>query len=109
MAKFTENARTCDWLCSLGCVCLLQAFGRYNPFALQEWLQRFRYNNAAVCLLVVLNDCDPRAANRQTTRVERMNEVGLGLPALETNLCSPRLKRLEVRAGRNLFIAVLPR
>src|SRR5205085_12615432 len=59
-------------------------------------------NDRAVLLLIVLKDCEPRAADREAGAVERVYVLGLrAARAPETYLRATRLVRLEVRARRD--------
>src|SRR5271166_586774 len=73
-------------------------------------LQRFRNTYAAVGLLIVLDDRNPCASNRQPAAVQRMQKLRLAL-ALRTvaNIRPPCLKALEVRTRRNLAKQILAR
>src|SRR5437763_6033344 len=61
----------------------------------------------AVALLVVLQDRDQRAADREARAIQRMDVLGLSLVVAEAGLHAPRLEGLHVGARRNLAIGVL--
>src|SRR5205807_6346710 len=81
---------------------------RPNYLDVQVRPQRLRHHHRAVLLLVILHDRDPCPAHRQTAPVERVLQLRL-LAAAVPDPCPARLERLEVRAGGNLLISVLPR
>src|SRR6202789_3681259 len=72
--------------------------------------QRFRHPYRPIGLLIVFQNRQPRASNSEAAAIQRMDEFGL-VPSLRTeaNICAPRLKALEVRAGRYLAIEPLAR
>src|SRR5437868_2219114 len=78
-----------------------------NDFFPNVGPQHLRYHDAAILLLVVLHDRDPRAAHRQAAAIQRVRILGL-LPAAEADARPARLIGFEIRAGRDLFIPILP-
>src|SRR5262245_35760420 len=72
--------------------------------------QRFRDDDAAVFLLIVLQHRDERSPDRESGAVECVNKDGfaLGLLAI-ANLGATRLKILKIRTGTNLSISGLTR
>src|SRR3954468_1139485 len=78
-----------------------------DAIALQVWLQDFGNENAAVSLLIILDDRYPGPANGQSATVDRVKEVSLRLATLISNLRTPRLKCVKVRAGRDFLVGVL--
>src|SRR5262249_54006000 len=67
------------------------------------------HHDAAVGLLVLLEDRDDRAADGERRPVQRVREPGLGLRLGPIpDLRAARLEVAEVRAARNLAVAVLP-
>src|ERR1700733_871332 len=71
--------------------------------------QDFRNDHAPVRLLVILYNRHPSAAYGQPASVQRVHEFRFVL-ALWTvsNIGTPRLVRLKIRAGRNLTKQLLP-
>ena len=66
----------------------------------------------AVGLLVVFEDREPGAAHGQAAAVERVHKLGLGLrpPARPVaDVGAPRLKGVEVGAGRDFAVEILSR
>src|SRR4051794_37669973 len=78
-----------------------------DAIALQVWLQDFGNENAAVGLLIILDDRYPGPANSQSATVDRVDELSLGFAALISNLRTPRLKCVKIRAGRDFLVGVL--
>src|SRR5216684_9069411 len=72
------------------------------------WLQRLGHHHASVGLLVVLDDSQPGSPYRQAAAIQRVDVVGLSLTGFRANRRPARLVRLEIRAGRNLFVPALP-
>ena len=69
--------------------------------------QRRGHHDRPVLLLVVLEDGQQRAADREPRAVQRVHELGLAAAlAAEPDVGAPRLERLEVAAGRDLAIGV---
>src|SRR5262245_15106899 len=69
----------------------------------------FGDRHGAVFALEVLQDGDERAAHGESGAVQRVDELGLlSLGAAEANRAAARLERLEVRAGGDLAVGVLP-
>src|SRR6187200_2792280 len=74
------------------------------------WSQGFRNNYRSVGLLVVLEDRDPRATNREAGAIERVHKLRLRTTTTpETNLRAPRLERLIIRTRRDLTKRILRR
>src|SRR6478752_9335280 len=72
--------------------------------------QNFRQQNTAVGLLEILHDRHPGAAYGQATSVQGVYKLGLVLAlGTITDIRPAGLKRLEVRAGRNLAEQCLSR
>src|ERR1700757_5184400 len=86
----------------------LEAFLR-NPLRPNVGPQRLGDHNAAVSLLVVLDDRHPSPADSQAASVQSVNELRFVL-ALWTiaDIRPPRLIRLKIRARRNLAEQLLP-
>src|SRR3954466_15582564 len=75
----------------------LMQLSRQDAFGPHVWLQRFRDKYAAIGLLVILQNRQPRPANRQTTPVQGVDEFRLALAIRPVaNACSARLERLKV-------------
>src|SRR5947209_6704968 len=71
--------------------------------------QSLRDDNAAVLLLVVLEDSQPRASDGKSRAVERVHVLRFSLRVLESDVCASCLKCLEVRTRRDLAIQILAR
>src|SRR5581483_5044519 len=72
--------------------------------------QRFGNNHTPVGLLVILDDLQPRAADRQAAAVQCMHELGFSFAiGAEPNVSAPRLESFEIRTRRNLAEQLLPR
>src|SRR6266542_166123 len=52
-------------------------FPRMNYFAIHVGAERFGDNDAAILLLIVLDDRDPRAADGEAAAVQGVSELGL--------------------------------
>src|SRR5271169_6331408 len=72
--------------------------------------QNFGYHHASVLLLIVLDNRNPCAADRESAAVERVHELAF-LRAFRAiaNIGASRLESLEVGAGRDLAEQTLPR
>src|SRR5437660_1124202 len=81
-----------------------------NPLRPNVGPQRFGDHNAAVSLLVVLDDRHPGPADGQAASVQSVDELRLVL-AFRTvaDIRPPRLIRFKIRARRNLAKQLLPR
>src|SRR5713226_5003408 len=83
-------------------------FRRWNAVDAHVWAKHLRDKDGTIGLLIILDECDPSAANRQPRTVERMHKVALAAAfGLETDARAARLKGFTIRAGRNFakFIA----
>src|SRR6266568_1396779 len=63
--------------------------------------------HTAVGALIVLHDRNQRTPDGEPRSVERVNELRLAFLVAEARLHASRLKRLEVRARRNLAVIVV--
>src|SRR5262245_1928043 len=75
--------------------------------AVHEATQRCRHDHRAICLLIVLENGNPRSSHGETGTIERVHEVGLAgslRPVFDVR--ASRLECLAVGTGRNLAIRV---
>src|SRR6187401_1324981 len=84
-------------------VCSL-SFYRFNHFAAaHERAQGVRNDDRAVLLLIVLENRNERAADRQTRSIQRVDVLCLACAVRpELDVRATRLESLAVRTGRNL-------
>src|SRR3954447_24481283 len=73
--------------------------------------QRLWNDHGSIRLLVILENGQPRPPDRQSTSVQRMDELVLGLRSrrLVADIRPPRLERFKIGARRDLPIVLLLR
>src|SRR5947209_13275917 len=71
--------------------------------------QSLRNEHAAVLLLVVLEDSQPRASDCKSRAVERVHVLRFSLRVLESDVRASCLRRLKVRTRGNLAIQIQSR
>src|ERR1700756_4401521 len=72
--------------------------------------QCLRNQHRSIGLLIVLNKREPRSPYSQSAAVQRVHKLALAFAGwLVADIRAARLKRIEVRARRDLTIKLLPR
>src|SRR5579862_3785369 len=88
--------------------CRSRGLGGNRCHATHERNKRLRHSHRSVGVLVVLEDRDERASDGESRSVDRMQRLDLALVVPVSRHHPARLEALEVRAGRDLAIGVLP-
>src|ERR1700687_1227537 len=81
---------------------------RRNPVNSHVWAQNIGDQDRAICLLIILDDSDPSAADGEAGAVECVNKVALATTLwLIAYTGAPGLEGCAVRAGRDFskFVA----
>src|SRR5271165_2305165 len=83
---------------------------RGNAIGTDVKTQRFGNDHAAIRLLIILDDRNPGASDGEAAAIQGMHEFALSRAFRAiTNVGTPSLKRLEVRARRYLTVESLAR
>src|SRR5438552_5317825 len=85
------------------CLCGESEFSCSYSLRAHVWPQRLGNRHAAVSLLIIFQDRQPGPADGQPAAIEGVHKLRF-FRALRpvTDIRPPRLKRLKIRAGRNL-------